>query len=499
MLKKISSFSLILFIVFEHATASTIGIATGNKTVDGRPIMFKTKDRADNYPSDVDYYPGTSYFYAYTFQVNDGDSHDEARMGINSVGFGVVYTSSENLNGAGTGPSGSEFAAIALKTCETIQSFRELLAATAGNRDVNEHYGIIDSSGQGSLFEVDGWSHVEIPVIDSIGAMANTAKYHPSAGAPASGSTSPEREARVIYLLEHGPDEGLGYRYFVNEVMKDFCTTQSDEDQMPVGQYKTNAVISRYKTAAACVIKGCKSGDDPQLESVMWLSLGEPSFSVALPFLSNTPQMYGSIRTNTPGDGMAGSIDRMRTLIYDYSGGRYDDRYADTNMLVNIRAKTFPVQDSLSTLYDTALSEWREMETESRQSSMQEWVLEAQEYGKTSFDSIYQKITVIESTGRQEKVPVSIRLYQNYPNPFNNETRFEIDIANFSQTRIQLEIFNQRGKRVRILSPVNTNTQRLTFQWDGKNTAGNELSSGVYYYRIAQASTVPSKKLILLK
>ena len=63
--------------------------------------------------------------------------------------------------------------------------------------------------------------------------MANTAKYHPSAGPPAPGSTSTDMEARAFYLLTNGPVQGLDYQYFTNEIIKDFYRTQQDEDEMP--------------------------------------------------------------------------------------------------------------------------------------------------------------------------------------------------------------------------------------------------------------------------
>ncbi len=483
-----------LFILFFGSLliASTIGIATGNKTVDGRPLLFKTKDRKDNYPSDVDYYSGSDLYYAYVFQKNDGNDHTRARMGINTAGFGSVYTTSENLSGVGFGPSGSQFAALALKRCGSIQQFRELLAETAGARDVHEHYAIIDSSGCGALYEVDGQTHVEIPIIDGYGAMANTAKYHPNAGPPASGSTSPEREARVNFLLLHGPEHGLDYRYFVNEIMKDYCTTQTDEDKMPVGQYKTNAVISRYKTAAACVIKGCQPGDDPVMESIMWLSLGEPSLAVAVPFFTHTPTILTDIRCDAAGDGMAGSIDRMRTLIYDYSDGRYADLYADTYALVDIRSKTFSIQDSMSVSYDAQLPFWRSLDSGQRQKEMQIWALQMQEYGKSAYDSLYLKITGLQERRDDFKQPDTYELYQNYPNPFNPATVIPYRLSKTGY--VEVTVFNVLGEKLRTLISKKQEAGNHSVIFNG-----SLLPGGVYFYKLSTASFSQIHKMILLK
>ncbi|MEN8194554.1 MAG: hypothetical protein ABFS12_17170, partial [Bacteroidota bacterium] len=361
-MKEVINKIFLLFIVFVcfDSLASTIGIATGNKTIDGRPLLFKNKDRVDNYPSDVNYYDGIETYFSYVFQQNDGQDHTRARMGINSVGFGIVYSDSENLEGASTGPYGSQLTALALKTCVTIEDFRNLLNDTNGARRAHNHFAVIDSTGKGSMFEVDGFSYIEIPVIDSIGTMANTAKYHPSRGTPASGSTSPQREARALYLLSHGSEEGLDYKYFTNEIIKDFSETQEDENKMPVGQYLTNPVLSRYKTVVGGVIKGILNGDNPTIGNNMWLCLSEPSLTIALPFFGNVNYVPAFIRSSATGEGMAGSSDKVRQLVYNYSSGRYSDRYIDTQVLMEIRDYNYKIQDSLFNSYEQNTILWKE-------------------------------------------------------------------------------------------------------------------------------------------
>jgi len=484
---KISLF-IVIFLLLSNLAASTIGIATGKAAVDGRPLLFKNKDRTDNYPSDVNFYQGSVSEYSYVFQQNHGQNHERARMGINSVGFGIVYTTSENLDGAGSGLYGSQFSAIALKTCSTIQDFRDLLDSTNGDRRVHEHFGIIDSSGYGSLFEVDGCSYIEIQIVDSIGTMANTAKYHPSAGPPANGSTSPDREARAEYLLTHGPAEGLDYQYFVNEIIKDFSHSQEDEDNMPVGQYSTNPVLSRYKTAAGCVINGVKPGDDPEIEGCMWLCLSEPSLSIALPFFSNTPEIPAVIRADSERDGMAGSSDRLRKQVYDYAQGRYDDRYADTNKLMKIRGHIFPIQDSLFTVYDTLLPQWRKMDASTAVQEMQTWVTDKQEWAKNRYDSILDAMGLDNQGSIQ---PRSFYLYQNYPNPFNPDTRIKYQVLR--QSVVSLDVYNLLGQKVQTLVNKEQKPGRYSVEFDASGLAG-----GIYFYRIRTNAGCISRKMIYL-
>lgn len=484
--------AILIVAFFIEGSASTIGIATGNKTADSRPLLFKNKDRTDNYPSDVNYYSGSGGQYSYVFQMNDGQNHERARMGINSVGFGIVYSTSENLDGADTGPYASQLTATALKTCATIQDFRDLLSSTAGARKVHEHFGIIDSSGKGSLFEVDGYSHIEIQIIDSIGTMANTAKYHPSAGAPASGSTSPDREARAFYLLTHGPQQGLDYQYFTNEIIKDFCHTQQDEDAMPVGQYYTNPVLSRYKTAAGGVLRGILYGDNPLTDGSMWLCLSEPSLSIALPFFTNVDEIPEFIRSFSTGDGMAGSSDQVRGLIYDYSNGRYGDRYADTNMLINVRQHTDRIQDSLFRSYEHEAPEWRNQSSQDAACNMTNWVYDHHKWAKNSYDSMY---TILDIEPQRNILLDTFQLLQNFPNPFNSGTI--IPFRTSYKSNVGLRIFNTLGERIWSWRKTNLKPGFYEVRFNGRSS-NSSIPAGIYFYTLKTDRHHVSRKMIYI-
>ncbi len=82
--------------------------------------------------------------------------------------------------------------------------------------------------------------------------------------------------------------------------------------------------------------------------------------------------------------------------------------------------------------------------------------------------------------------PISLyTLEQNYPNPFNGETmiRYQIPAAG----EIDLAVFNILGQRVRTL--VEGHRLRGSYQviWDGKDTAGKDEGSGVYFCRLKMA------------
>ncbi|OGC94883.1 MAG: hypothetical protein A2142_00530 [candidate division Zixibacteria bacterium RBG_16_48_11] len=95
-------------------------------------------------------------------------------------------------------------------------------------------------------------------------------------------------------------------------------------------------------------------------------------------------------------------------------------------------------------------------------------------------------------------LPKQFRLLQNYPNPFNATTTIRYHLSKSSN--VTLEIFNLKGQLVRVL--LNNTTQPAGEHqrvWDGKNSAGVKVSSGVYLYRFKTGEFSQVRKMILLK
>jgi len=95
-------------------------------------------------------------------------------------------------------------------------------------------------------------------------------------------------------------------------------------------------------------------------------------------------------------------------------------------------------------------------------------------------------------------IPFQYQLYQNYPNPFNSSTTISCFIPFDGYMR--LSIYDILGREVRTLidGNVTVGLQRIT--WDSKNSAGKEVGSGVYFYRMRSGyGFVDTKKIILLR
>ncbi|UCC81235.1 MAG: T9SS type A sorting domain-containing protein [Candidatus Zixiibacteriota bacterium] len=94
-------------------------------------------------------------------------------------------------------------------------------------------------------------------------------------------------------------------------------------------------------------------------------------------------------------------------------------------------------------------------------------------------------------------LPSGFFLGQNYPNPFNNETVIQIYTPNSG--KIRLEIANLLGQRVFEYNRLVTGPETVNITWDGRYSDGNDLPSGVYFYRLSTENGSLTRKMLLLR
>ena len=88
-------------------------------------------------------------------------------------------------------------------------------------------------------------------------------------------------------------------------------------------------------------------------------------------------------------------------------------------------------------------------------------------------------------------------LRQNYPNPFNPATAIQFSLPR--ALLVNLSIFDIEGKRIVTLADGILTGGQKEFRWDGRNSNGNPVSSGIYIYRLHAGDNVQSRKMVLLK
>ncbi len=98
--------------------------------------------------------------------------------------------------------------------------------------------------------------------------------------------------------------------------------------------------------------------------------------------------------------------------------------------------------------------------------------------------------------------PNQNQLLQNYPNPFNPETWIPYQLSEASP--VSVSIYDTTGKLVRELSLGHQsagfyNSRERAAYWDGKNSIGEQVASGVYFYKLETPSFQQTRRMIILK
>ena len=131
---------------------------------------------------------------------------------------------------------------------------------------------------------------------------------------------------------------------------------------------------------------------------------------------------------------------------------------------------------------------------------IQSWITQAMQEDNGSH--IFRKgIQVLQSLLLKMR-PETTALLPNYPNPFNPETWIPYHLANASD--VQITIYDMQGTAVRTLALGHQsagyyiNRSRAAY-WNGRNSVGERIASGVYFYQLQADSISQLRKMVILK
>ena len=121
------------------------------------------------------------------------------------------------------------------------------------------------------------------------------------------------------------------------------------------------------------------------------------------------------------------------------------------------------------------------------------------DYGKSVWRRSYSEIIGIQNIST--KIPSAFLLSQNYPNPFNPTTklRFNIPCGQPTTSNVQLIIYDVLGKKIATL--VNEKLQPGAYEvpFSINQFSNNQISSGIYFYRLTAGDFSETKRMIYLK
>jgi len=121
--------------------------------------------------------------------------------------------------------------------------------------------------------------------------------------------------------------------------------------------------------------------------------------------------------------------------------------------------------------------------------------------GVLAFQSLESEITAItESIEPAEVMPEKFTL-NAYPNPFNPETTISCDLPSAPNAeKAVIKIFNCLGQLIHSFEiPISNSSSRINFHWDGHDSQGQLVASGIYLVTTSIGNLTARLKVTLIR
>jgi hypothetical protein len=114
----------------------------------------------------------------------------------------------------------------------------------------------------------------------------------------------------------------------------------------------------------------------------------------------------------------------------------------------------------------------------------------------TSVIAVDREGRELATTITTKLAPTNFALHSAYPNPFNPSTNLSFTLP--TATPYSLNIYNVAGQLVRTYEGMG-NVGLNVITWNGKDNAGNEVSSGVYFCKLIAGGFTATNKMVMMK
>ncbi len=125
------------------------------------------------------------------------------------------------------------------------------------------------------------------------------------------------------------------------------------------------------------------------------------------------------------------------------------------------------------------------------------WLQSVDLDGTTGFHGPVSVVFSINGDEGAPSIPTATKLDNAYPNPFNPNTTIRYQLKD--PGKVKIDIYNLKGHPVRSFSRCHDAAGRYSIVWDGSDSSGNALPSGVYLYKMSSGGYNAIKKLVLQK
>lgn len=281
-------------------TTVVVGPAAG---AGGRPMLWKNRDT--DFPNNKVLFVRESP-YSYLALVNAEDRSGRwAYAGLNAAGFAIFNSVAYNLPEAGGEMKDLEGAimADALRRCASVDDFESYLRENLGpSLGSLANFGVIDARGGAAIFEVSNRAYRKYPAADAAeGYLVNTNFARSGEPGTGAGYLRFERASELFHAL---PPGGITVEALLGRISRDTGHALLGQPSFPEFRAQparrplwicTRDTIDRESTSAAVVVSG-RRPDEAGAPATLWVQLGEPLCSVAVPLWVESGTVPPSLR-----------------------------------------------------------------------------------------------------------------------------------------------------------------------------------------------------------
>ena len=112
----------------------------------------------------------------------------------------------------------------------------------------------------------------------------------------------------------------------------------------------------------------------------------------------------------------------------------------------------------------------------------------------------YLSVAEVLSTDNDKNsiIAQELKLHGNYPNPFNPSTKINFELSGYHDN-VTFTVFNVMGQIVNEISFSNTLPGMQVINWNGINSNGASVPSGIYFYQVQAGDLSAMGKMTLVK
>jgi hypothetical protein len=265
-------------------------VASAAATAGRAPLLWKNRD-TDQLSNKVVFVKDQPFSFLALVNAEDTSAR-MAWAGLNSAGFAISNSVAYNLPQEPGEQADLEgiIMADALRTCATAADFERYVTRNLGpDFGSRANFLVIDAQGGAAIFEVHNHGFRRFDAAEMPEKyLANT---NFSRSGPANQGAGYLRFDRETSLLRGVPAGTLAPEFILQVMARDLGHALLKHPERaewknlppePPYWVHANYTINRASTASAIVVEGVKPGDDPK-GAVMWVILGEPVTSIAIP------------------------------------------------------------------------------------------------------------------------------------------------------------------------------------------------------------------------